>query len=317
MQAIQPDYSATTICSPPSGLVTHCSAFGLHIATELPLPEFTPVYGTCVPVDAEVTFGSGDDWIAAIRHLPSSWKVDSKEALFWFRGVAGFRVIDGRKIIVSPEPGIDHSLLRMYVEGMMIATLLFQRGFFVLHSSVVRIGSFAIALLGHVGAGKSSTAAALHARGHAVVSDDNAAIELRAPQPEVTPAFPFLKVFPAIAESLGFAKDTLTQMHVSQPKSVHPVSDLFPDQPLPLDRIYVLTREPISGIERVSAPDAIIEIVCNSVPTRWKLPGGAAHLKTCASLAARVPVYRIRTFDTLPELPQLAARIEQHCAQRI
>ena len=48
----------------------------------------------------------------------------------------------------------------------------------------------------------------------------------------------------------------------------------------------------------------------------WKLAGGADHLRACAALASRVPVYRIRTFDTLPEIPELASRIEQHCGWR-
>jgi hypothetical protein len=261
-----------------------------------------------------ISFGPGEDWISPLREQTSSWKVDRTDARFWFHGVAGFRIKTGRQIIISPEPGIDNSLLRMYVEGMMMATLLYQRGYFVLHSSVVSVNGSAVAFLGHIGAGKSSTAAALHGRGHAVVADDNAAIDLTAGQLAVTPAFPYLKVFPAIADALGFADESLRQMHSSQPKSVRPFPDAFPVEPVPLSRIYVLTREPIGKIERLSSSEAVIELILNSVPTRWKQPGGAAHLQACASLASRVPVYRIRTFDTLPEIPELAARIEQHCA---
>ena len=291
-------------------------AFGLVILSEIPLPEFAAARNPSSPVDVHISCSAGEAWIDEVRHLPSSWWMDCHEARFWFSGVGGFRVSEGRHIAVSPEPGVENSLLRMYIEGMMIATLLYQRGFFVLHSSVVHLGNFAAAFLGHVGAGKSSTAAALHARGHAVVTDDNAAINLKPEKPEVTPAFPFVKVFPSIAESLGFARDSLTRMHASQPKSVRDVSALFPERPLPLDRIYVLTREPVDGIKRVPSHEAIIELVRNSVPTRWKLAGGADHLRACAALASRVPVYRIRTFDTLPEIPELASRIEQHCGWR-
>jgi hypothetical protein len=290
------------------------SAYGLNIESELPLPEFSPVDEGRFTPDVTISFGPGEDWIGPLREQRSSWKVDHQDSRFWFQGVAGFRIKAGREIVISPEPGIDNGLLRMYVEGMVMATLLFQRGYFVLHSSVVRLNGSAVAFLGHIGAGKSSTAAALHARGHAVVADDNAAIDLSADQLAVTPAFPFLKVFPAIADALGFADDTLTQMHSSQPKSVRPFRESFPAEPVPLRRIYVLTREPIQSIERLSSSEAVIELILNSVPTRWKQPGGAAHLQACASLAARIPLYRIRTFDTLPEIPELATRIEQHCA---
>ncbi|MDQ1470647.1 MAG: hypothetical protein QOJ99_2127 [Bryobacterales bacterium] len=303
-----------TLSLPSIGTLALYSAYGLNIESELPLPEFSAVDGGPFSADVTISFGDGEDWIGPLRQEPSSWKVDRLDARFWFNGVAGFRIKAGREITISPEPGIDNSLLRMYVEGMMMATLLFQRGYFVLHSSVVCLNGLAVAFLGHVGAGKSSTAAALHARGHAVVADDNAAIDLEAGQLAVTPAFPFLKVFPAIADALGFADDSLTQMHFSQPKSVRPFRDSFPVEPVPLSRIYVLTREPIQSIERLGNSEAVIELIRNSVPTRWKQPGGAAHLQACALLAARFPVYRIRTFDTLPEIPELAARIEQHCA---
>jgi hypothetical protein len=309
-------YAAPALTLPPLGATTLYSAFGLSIESELPLPEFRPrpVPLDMVAADVRVTFGPGEDWIHPLRHEESSWRADRQDAHFWFRGVAGFRIRAGRDIVISPEPGADNSLLRMYVEGMMMATLLFQRGYFVLHSSVVHIRGQAIAFVGQTGAGKSSTAAALHAGGHAVIADDNAAIDFAEGAWTVTPAFPFLKVYPAIAESLGFEQSSLMQMHASQPKSVRPVDDAFPTQPVPLNRIYVLTRGSLQGIEPVGRSEAAIELVRHSVPTRWRQAGGADHLKTCASLASSVPLYRVRTFDTLSELPELAARIEQHCA---
>jgi len=287
-------------------------AYGLKIASQLPLPEFTPLPGPPAVPDVVVTFGSGLDWIPAVRHQNSSWHVDGIDSRFWFEGVGGFRILNGREIIISPEPGIDHELLRMYVEGMMMATLLYQRGHFVLHAGVVRIGDTAVALLGHVGAGKSSSAAALHARGHAVVTDDNAAITFTADGAVVTPAFPYVKVFPAIAASLGYRDDSLTRMHASQPKFVSPVTEDFPDQPVPLKRIYILRRGASVPVEPISPAETILELVKNSVPTRWKLAGDAVHFRTCARLAALLPAFRLRTFTELSEIPALAETIERH-----
>jgi hypothetical protein len=289
------------------------SAYGLRIHSDLDLPEFSRCSDADISsIDVDVAFAPESPWIAEARALESSWNVDLKDARFWFSGVGAFQVTGGSKVLITPEPDIDHHLLRMYVEGMMMATLLYQRGFFVMHSSVVKVGRTCVAFLGHVGAGKSSTAAVLHSRGHAVVTDDNAAIDLASGLPHVTPAFPYLKVFPAIAASLGHAEESLTRMHRSQPKFAHQVTREFPLSPVPLDRIYVLTRDASPVIERISAPEAIIELVRNSVPTRWKLAGGASHLRQCSRLAERVPVFRIRTFDTLAELPILAERIENH-----
>lgn len=285
------------------------SAYGLRVQSQLPLPEFRRIPDGSAG-EVVITFGSGDDWIPAVRGSASSWHVDLRDARFWFPGVGGFRVRNGSTIVISPESGMDNALLRMYVEGMMMATLLFQRGFFVLHASVVQMGGACVAFLGHVGAGKSTTAAALHARGHAVVTDDNAAIDLSLAKPEVTPAFPYVKVFPAIAACLGFAPESLSPMHASQPKCVRQVDDAFPERPVPLKRIYVLTRDTDLPIAPISRAEATIELVRNSVPTRWKLAGGAAHLQQCAQLAARIPSYRVKTFTELSEIPDLVARIE-------
>src|SRR5262249_172139 len=147
---------------------------------------------------------------------------------------------------------------------------------------------------------------ALHARGHAVVTDDNASISLASEAPMVTPAFPYVKVFPAIAAALGYPEDSLRRMHPSQPKSVSSVAGDFPKSPVPLYGIYILARDAEQSIAPLSRAETIIELVRNSVPTRWKLAGGADHLQSCASLAARIPAFRIRTFDKLPELPKLA-----------
>jgi len=259
-----------------------------------------------------IGFGSGEDWIPEVRQQTSLWHVDTTDARFWFSGVAGFRVRHGREIVISPEPGIDDELLRMYVEGMMMATLLFQRGCFVLHASVVRIGESCAAFLGHVGAGKSSTAAALHARGHGVVTDDNAALSLTSTAALVTPSFPYVKVFPAIAASLGYSEQALSRMHSSQPKFVSRVDAAFPAGTLPLGRIYVLARDAEQPIASLAPGETIIELIRNSVPTRWKLNGGGEHLKQCAALAALIPAFRIRTFNQLDELPLLAEFIERH-----
>jgi hypothetical protein len=60
--------------------------------------------------------------------------------------------------------------------GPVLASVLRQMGTACLHASVADVGSRAIVFLGEKGAGKSTLAAALASRGHAVMSDDIAAI---------------------------------------------------------------------------------------------------------------------------------------------
>lgn len=288
------------------------SAFGLHIRSELLLPEFEQMVEAGDRCDVTVRVREDEQWPLSDRKQANPWTVEKDEARFWYPDVGGFRVIGGSKIIINPEPFVDEGLLRLYVEGMMFAALLYQRNYFVLHASVIRIGDSCVAMLGNVGAGKSSIAAALYARGHAVVSDDNAAISFIGQAPTVTPAFPYLKVFAGIAESLGYPSDALQRMHSSQPKFASNVAESFPRGPVPLASIYLLSRNAASQATPLNATETTIELIRNSVPTRWNLPGTADHLQQSTSLARCVPAFRVRTFTTLEELPMLAEAIERH-----
>lgn len=287
-------------------------AYGLVIRSQIPLPEFSLSSESEQACDATVVYGGGH-WIDPVRHERFFWSILPGEARFWFEGVGGFLVRGGREVVVTPEPAVEPSLLRMYVEGMMMACLLYQRGLFVLHASVVQIADYSIGFLGHVGAGKSSMAAALHARGHAVVTDDNAAIDLSTHAPMVTPAFPSLKIYPEIAISLGYENQSLSVMHSSQPKRSRSVNRAFPVNPLRLRRIYILTREEGSpAIVRLSSSESMLELIRNSVPTRWRQAGDASHLMQCGRVSKLIPAWRVRSFDTLAGLPELARRVEEH-----
>lgn len=291
------------------------SAYGLNILSEIDLPEFLPRSGNNLPADLVVSYDRSAEWNQPAGGERAIWSVSPRDARFWFPNVGGFRVRGGREILLSPKPDIEERFLRLYVEGMMMASVLQQRGYFVLHASVVQVRDYAVAFLGHIGAGKSSTAAALHMRGHAVVTDDNAAIDLSAPDLPVLPAFPTVKVFPKIATSLGYAEDSLQEMHSSQPKKARSVSRAFPDAPVPLKRLYVLTRDAEQHFAPLSRGEHTLEMIRNSVPTRWGQTGDANHLQQCARISSLIPAWRVRTFDTLEELPELARRIEEHCSE--
>jgi hypothetical protein len=70
----------------------------------------------------------------------------------------------------SPEATIDD--LATYLTGPVLGFVLRRRGHLSLHASAVQIGSGAMILIGPHGAGKSTIAAALAARGCALITDD-------------------------------------------------------------------------------------------------------------------------------------------------
>ncbi len=282
------------------------SAYTLCIGSEIPLLELPAAHG---PADVTIQLLP-----AAPNEVRSiEWAEDpAEEARFRFAQVGEFVLKGGRKVTVTPDPRAEMDLLRLYIQGMILAAVLHQRRYFVLHSSVVNVGGHAIAFIGQVGAGKSSLAAAFHSAGYGMVADDNAAIRLDEACLHVLPAFPTLKVYPEIAASLGYDSGAMVKLHHSQIKRAQPVANGFPTGPLPLTCIFALDRETPPGIQKLTLVESITEMIRHSVPTRWGVSGNAQHLKSCAQLAKSLPVYRIRTFSELSEIPRIVRQIEAH-----
>jgi hypothetical protein len=286
------------------------SAYGISISSEISLPEFIPRFGS---PDVTIRYSRDTDWMEAFADKDYHVEIKHDWARFWFKQAGGFIVREGRNIEVIPIESADESLIRLYVEGMIMAMLLHQRGFCVLHASVVSLQGRAVAFLGPVGAGKSSFAAAMHARGHAVISDDNAAVRLSPRNVEVEPAYPYVKLFPAVAAALGYGGERLHVLHASQEKMAGIVDRNFALGALPLDRLYILRRASSPEIRPLAETPLLLELIRNSVPTRWGCTGDGEHLQRCGNVARRIPAFTFKTFENLAELPELAERVERHC----
>jgi len=286
-------------------------AYGLIVQSDLPLPEFEL---NTDPRPPDVTVTWSDDGLPPTNEA-ATLSIGRDEATLAVPSIGNFSVHDGRLIVAQSRRGVEPTVLRLYVEGMIMATLLYQRGLQVLHASVVRVDGAAVAIMGGSGVGKSSTAAALHARGHDVLADDNAALEYRGGNAWVHPAYPSLKMFPAISSYLGYNECELRPLHQAAQKLGQTVRNAFPSEPVPLHRIYLLSRAGKPSLERLGNMQALIELIRNSVPTRWSHSADALHLQQCSGLVRHLPFYTVRTFSSLSELPCLASLIERHCRQ--
>jgi hypothetical protein len=289
-------------------------AYGLAIASEIPLCELDSASSGG---DVLITYVAENNTLQEHRHEDYYFSAEPGCARFWLKEAGLFVVREGARIEVTPNAGVDADLLRLYIQGMVMAMLLYQRGFCVLHASVIGIDGVTTAFVGHVGAGKSSLAAALHCLGHRVLTDDNAAIYFVDGQPFVVPAYPHLKLFPAVAETLGYDEANLRPLNTFQKKCARTVADTFDHSPAPFDQIFVLGRQFDDEPRRLSLSESIVEIIRNSVPTRWGHRGDGVHLSRCAAVAETVPVFSIRTFDTLESLPVVAGRIESAVRERM
>jgi hypothetical protein len=290
------------------------TAYGLGISSVLPLPELMP---GASPADVAIRRGTVDRSPAEAASPRPCFRATAEEAGLHWAQVGTLLIRRGEEIVVEPIPDVDKHLFRLYILGPALALLLHQRGFLVLHASAVAVEGGAVAFLGGSGWGKSTMAAALHKRGHAIVTDDVLAVDAGSGgSPIVLPGFPRLKLWPDAAASLGDVPEMLPRLHPSWEKRSRRDSRGFPQKPLPLERVYVLAEGTHPEIEAIQPQEAFVELVRHSFVARLLQATGAAttHFYQCAELVRAVPIRRLRAPRALSALPDLARLIEEDVA---
>jgi hypothetical protein len=281
----------------------------------------------------ELTSDASSDWTASgeiiirrgsVRPLPS--RLSSAGVGFWANGpeachflekVGAFLVRGGREIVIDPAPDVEDRVLRLSILGPALALLLHQRGLLVLHASVVARDGDAVAFLGHNGWGKSTIAAALHAKGYDLVADDVAAIKVDDDGPSVLPGFPQVKLWPAAATLLGERPDQLPQLHPSFDKRGWRAARGFSLEPRRLERCYVIAAGSAAAIERLEPREACVELLAHWYGHRFGdglLEGASAavHLRQCAALAGRTSIYRLCRSGGSKTLLDLADLVDEN-----
>jgi hypothetical protein len=293
------------------------AAYGLGIQSTFSLPELV-----ASAADADVIIHQG-------RVDRLAWEKDDTGVGFWAtasevcyftQGVGAFSIREGREIVIDPAPGVEERVLRLFLLGRALATLLHQRGLLVLHASAVCVHGAAVAFMGEKGWGKSAIAAAMHAGGHGFVADDIVAVKVGpAETVRVFPGFPQLKLWPDVVVSLGKAPEILPQLHPHSEKRAHPVVHGFRQTALPLGCIYVLTEGATSEIEPLQPREALVELVRHSSLARLLGATGTApsHLRQCARLAGAVRVCRLQRQRSLRALPDLVRFVEDDLSQSV
>lgn len=130
-----------------------------------------------------------------------------------------------------------------YLLGPVLGFVLRLRGRTCLHASAVAVGGRALALIGPVGAGKSTTAAALAGRGCPVLADDVLPIEIRGDAVLAHPAYPRLRLWPESAQLLYGAEDALPPLTPTWDKRYLDLTardGAFCPQAVPLGAVYFL-----------------------------------------------------------------------------
>jgi hypothetical protein len=208
-----------------------------------------------------------------------------------------------------------------YLVGPVLGLLLRLRGVMCLHASAVAFGDRAVAFVGSEGAGKSTTAAALAQRGHAVISDDVVALVETEGRFSVLPAYPHLSLWPDSVKLLYGPDKTFPTLSPDWGKQFLSLAAnrlKFEQRSLPLGAIFVLgqrssdSRAPF--FERMPNKEALLSLVTNSFATNLLDPEmRAREFSLLGRLLSVVPIRQLRPPEAAAQISRLCEAIEDEC----
>jgi hypothetical protein len=281
-------------------------AYGLCVESEIPLPELPvcddrPVVTICQ------------------RPLAGTW-LDGYDGGDYVCGeVEGplrFLVEGGERITLDYDPGlVDESLVRTLLLGGLMATILRQRGFLVLHACGVAREGRAIAFVGDSGWGKSTLASFFCRHGFQLLSDDVLVIDLSGEAVRVVPGAPMVKLRPDAGQWLRADYDNLPNLHFESNKRLEDARTVYATEDAQLERLYILEGRGADHNEilPLHTQEKMVELLRHTRVTNLVRRSDylGAHLRQCNQLVQHVPIVRLRRVVGLDGLPDLLTLIEK------
>lgn len=289
-------------------------AFGLVIASDLPLPELEPI-------DA----GAAPDLHIRLRHIAqtppdpdrSHYSYGVAEQFLYWPTVGSFLIRSPGEIDIDPAPGASEGLVRLPLLGPVIALLLHIRGSLVLHASAVSVAGRVVAFVGDKGAGKSTTTAAAIELGHRLFTDDLLAISTDDGRALASPGFPSVKLVTDCANLFDLqGARVLPAPTAGFPKQLRRLTDAFTNRSSEIATIYVLERSDRSEVLASTRDEALRMVMRYAyVPLfdrkPWAPEETQRHFSQCARVAASVRVARLVTPSHLGRLGEIIGCIEE------
>jgi hypothetical protein len=286
-------------------------AYGVRVGSDRPLAPLVVAEDDGEP-DVRVRRGVLDKRPFEVRE---GFQTHVAPDEIWIRHsrVGTFLARQGREIVVDPLPGVEERVIRSYIVKAALAAVLLQRGKLILHASGVAIGGVAVAFVGASGMGKSTTSAALHARGHPVIADDLLGVDVYgADTPVALPGFPQVLLLPESATALGRDPSSLPRVSPLSDKFKLDTPTGFSVEAVPLRRIYALADADHDAIEPLGGREGVATLVAHTFGiVAFGQGAKPAHFLLCAELVKRAPVRRLARARQLERLEELARLVEQ------
>lgn len=291
----------------------HYAAFGLNILSEIVLPELQVATQEAIEPDVEVRMGAlgGEGWDQIVGIEADAFRLR-------VAGTGRFEVIGGRAVTVDPEVGASPAEVRAFLLGTVFGALFQQRGVLALHASALAVGEQeAIAFLGESGAGKSTMAMAMNARGHKLLCDDVCVMLEGADGAAVTwPGVRRLKLWTRSIEAGGGSIDGLEPVLQREDKFHVPTELVAAYRAHRLRRIYLLAPAiaETPRITRLRGAEAVQALISHTFRGRMVpfMEASERHFRACLALLGRCGVYRLERPWDLARVEMSCDAIEQH-----
>jgi hypothetical protein len=314
--------------------------YGLHIRANLPIagvPEVPAIANR--EIDIDLNWGEFPGWLRELleqepaEYYVSPWRDEAGEPhlkvytlaagnYFHFQyqerqeGVEFACDSQGKRVWGAWTGDLTLEYAALYFLGPILGFLLRQRGTTCLHASCLAVGEEALAIVGVSGAGKSTTAAALSARGFPVLSDDVLPLIEKEGAFYGIPGYPRLRLWPESVEVLCGHREAQPQLAPNYDKRYLALSpDNFSLRPLPLRAIYFLDWSSEGDTPAIIAcppAEGFMSLVANTYRNELLDKEMRQQEFVCLSrLSNRVALRRISAYRDLAKLSLLCDLILQ------
>lgn len=278
-------------------------AYGLSITSDfllppLPLCPYTTVTDLTIrrgQLPARPSFVSSKAYRAGINAQFA--QVEQNQLWLNWPSLFTFMALNGNELIVDTNQ-TDDQLISLFILSEALGLILFQKGYFLLHGSAVRIGDEGVLFLGEPGAGKSTTVAAFAGKGFSVISDDMVCIRPGiAGNHQLIPAFSQIKIWESTVIGLQLQQQSMTPVREGMNKFSWHESTSFDEEAIPLNRIFVLLPPNEPGNVATPLPSSQVPVeLLHHFPLPDALLAGEGlkdYFEKSVAIARNTPLFRM------------------------
>lgn len=214
---------------------------GIVFKTPVFFPEFVE---TDLPHDTTVNYGEIPVEALEMKKTKALLSVnENNEFLFEMPNLAKYFVKGTKEVIIELLDEKRKYDAEKYILTFVLGLISYKKGFYPLHGGGIVHNGEAYLFTGLSGAGKSTTMAALQAKGFEMLGDDIANLFIKDGRVYMHPCFPRFKLWEESLQLLDRKNQGEYRLKTDMNKYLVPVDNSFKNTPIPVKRIYHLNEE--------------------------------------------------------------------------